>query len=197
MFDISNEISYDNRMINKCMPDKKKIDYVLEKNEFLDVKGQEVGNGNHYVKEQGEVVIDIIKRNLEKFSKNNINTEKKEKGFFEDDKNLYVISPFTTVINGLKKDIKKAFKNEVEINEWCNNCLGTVHKFQGKEANSVILLLGCDNNSKSSAKWATQQANILNVAATRAKKRFTIIGDLNLWGNLNFFKEAKNILDKE
>lgn len=34
MFDISNEISYDNRMINKCMPDKKKIDYVLEKMNF-------------------------------------------------------------------------------------------------------------------------------------------------------------------
>ena len=183
MFDISNEISYDNRMINKCMPDKKKIDYVLEKNEFLDVKGQEVGNGNHYVKEQGKVVIDIIKNS--------------EINVFKNNKNLYIISPFTTVINGLKKDIKEAFKNEVEINEWCNNCLGTVHKFQGKEANSVILLLGCDNNSKSSAKWAAQAANILNVAATRAKKRFAIIGDLDLWGNLNFFKEAKNILDKE
>ena len=196
MFDISNRISYDDRMINKCMPDKVKVDYVLEKNEFIDVKGQEVGNGDHYVKEQGEIVIDIIKRNLEKFSKNNINTEKKEKGFFEDDKNLYVISPFTTVINGLKKDIKEAFKNEVKINEWCNNCLGTVHKFQGKEANSVILLLGCDNNSKSSAQWAAQAANILNVAATRAKKRFAIIGDLELWGKLNFFKDAKEVLDK-
>lgn len=112
-------------------------------------------------------------------------------------KNLYIISPFTTVINGLKKDIKEAFKNEVEINEWYNNYLGTVHKFQGKEANSVILLLGWDNNSKSSAKWATQQANILNIATTRAKKYFVIIRDLDLWGNLNFFKEAKNILDKE
>ena len=35
------------------MPDKVKVDYVLEKNEFIDVKGQEAGNGNHYVKEQG------------------------------------------------------------------------------------------------------------------------------------------------
>lgn len=31
MFDISNRISYDDRMINKCMPDKVKVDYVLEK----------------------------------------------------------------------------------------------------------------------------------------------------------------------
>ena len=187
MFDISNRISYDNRMINKCMPDKKPIDYVLEKNEFIDVKGQETGNGNHYVKEQGEKIIEIIKDCIENRGIN----------VFENSKNLYVISPFTTVINGLKNDIKKAFKNESEeVNNWCNTCLGTVHKFQGKEANSVILLLGCDNNSKSSAQWAAQAANILNVAATRAKKRFAIIGDLELWGKLNFFKDSKEVLDE-
>ena len=186
MFDISNRISYDDRMINKCMPDKVKVDYVLEKNEFIDVKGQEKGNGDHYVKEQGEKIIELIKDCI----------ENREIKVFENSKHLYVISPFTTVINGLKKDIKEAFKNEVKINEWCNNCLGTVHKFQGKEANSVILLLGCDNNSKSSAQWAAQAANILNVAATRAKKRFSIIGDLELWGKLNFFKDAKEVLDK-
>lgn len=187
MFDISNRISYDNRMINKCMPDKKPIDYVLEKNEFIDVKGQETGNGNHYVKEQGEKIIEIIKDCIENRGIN----------VFENSKNLYVISPFTTVINGLKNDIKKAFKDESEeVNNWCNTCLGTVHKFQGKEANSVILLLGCDNNSKSSAQWAAQAANILNVAATRAKKRFAIIGDLDLWGKLNFFKDSKEVLDE-
>lgn len=188
MFDISNRISYDNRMINKCMPDKKPIDYVLEKNEFIDVKGQETGNGNHYVKEQGEKIIEIIKDCIENRGIN----------VFENSKNLYVISPFTTVINGLKNDIKKAFKDQDEkkVKDWCDNCLGTVHKFQGKEANSVILLLGCDNNSKSSAQWAAQAANILNVAATRAKKRFAIIGDLDLWGELNFFKDSKEVLDE-
>lgn len=188
MFDISNKISYDDRMINKCMPDKKPIDYVLEKNEFIDVKGQEKGNGDHYVKEQGEKIIKIIKDCI----------DNREIDIFENSKHLYVISPFTTVINGLKNDIKKAFKdgNKEAVNNWCNTCLGTVHKFQGKEANSVILLLGCDNNSKSSAQWAAQAANILNVAATRAKKRFSIIGDLELWGKLNFFKDAKEVLDK-
>lgn len=188
MFDISNRISYDDRMINKCMPDKVKVNYVLEKNEFIDIKGQEVGNGDHYVKKQGEKIIEIIKDCI----------ENREIDVFENSKHLYVISPFTTVINGLKNDIKKAFKdgNKEVVNNWCNTCLGTVHKFQGKEANSVILLLGCDNNSKSSAQWAAQAANILNVAATRAKKRFAIIGDLELWGKLNFFKDAKEVLDK-
>ena len=197
MFDISNRISYDNRMINKCMPDKVKVDYVLEKNEFIDVKGQEKGNGDHYVKEQGEEVIEIIKN----YIKNNFEDNKIK--FFENYKNLYVISPFTTVVNRIRNDINKAFKEECQseddkdkLKKWCENCLGTVHKFQGKEASSVILLLGCDKDSKSSAEWAAQAANILNVAATRAKKRFAIIGDLELWGKLNFFKDAKEVLDK-
>ena len=191
MFDISNRISYDNRMINKCMSDKKDKKYVLEKNEFIDVRGTEKGNKNHYVEEQGKKVIEIIKNSI----------KDRNIAIFDDKefKNLYVISPFTTVINGLKNDIKKAFKDQDEkkVEDWCDKCLGTVHKFQGKEANSVILLLGCDNNSKSSAQWAAQAANILNVAATRAKKRFAIIGDLELWGKLNFFKDAKEILNKD
>ena len=60
----------------------------------------------------------------------------------------------------------------------------------------MILLLGCDKKSENAAQWAAQAANILNVAATRAKKRFAIIGDLELWGKLNFFKDAKEVLDE-
>ena len=187
IFDFSNKFFYDNKIINESISENDKAGCVLEKDGFLDVKGQEIGNGNHYVKEQGEKVIEIIKDCI---VNRGINV-------FESSKNLYVISPFLNVIDGLRNDIKKAFKDKnIEVNNWCNHCLGTVHKFQGKEADSVILLLGCDNNSKSSAQWAAQEDNIFNVAATRAKKRFAIIGDLELWGKFNFFKDAKEFLDK-
>ena len=187
IFDFSNKFFYDNKIINESISENDKAGCVLEKDGFLDVKGQEIGNGNHYVKEQGEKVIEIIKDCI---LHRGINV-------FESSKNLYVISPFPSVIDGLKNDIKKAFKDKnIEVKNWCENCLGTVHKFQGKEANSVILLLGCDNNSKSSAQWAAQEDNIFNVAATRAKKRFAIIGDLELWGKLNFFKDLKEVFDE-
>ena len=197
MFDISNEISYAKRMINKCMLGKEQTDYVLEKNEFIDVKGQEIGEGNHYVKEQGKKIIEIINKYIDNnFKDNNIE-------FFENYKNLYVISPFTTVVNEIRNEINNSFKEECQgeddkdkLKKWCENCLGTVHKFQGKEANSVILLLGCDEKSENSAEWAAQTANILNVAATRAKKRFAIIGDLELWGKFKFFKVSKEIFDE-
>ena len=193
IFDFSNKFFYDNKIINESILENDKAGCVLEKDGFLDIKGQEIGNGNHYVKEQGKKVIEIIKDCI---VNRGINV-------FESSKNLYIISPFPSVINGIRNDINKAFIEECQskddkekLKNWCENCLGTVHKFQGKEADSVILLLGCDNNSKSSAQWAAQEDNIFNVAATRAKKRFAIIGDLELWGKLNFFKDAKEFLDK-
>lgn len=43
----------------------------------------------------------------------------------------------------------------------------------------MIFLLGCDKNATGAANWVNK--NIVNVAATRAKFRFYIIGDKNVW----------------
>ena len=68
------------------------------------------------------------------------------------------------------------------------NC-GTVHKFQGKEAEEVIFLLGCQPSSTGAIGWVN--SNILNVAVTRAKKRVYFIGDYEVWSrqNRNFSPE--------
>ena len=62
--------------------------------------------------------------------------------------------------------------------------IGTIHTFQGKEAPIVFMVLGADTNSKGAATWAVNEANMMNVAATRAKKEFYIIGDRNLYKSL-------------
>ena len=59
--------------------------------------------------------------------------------------------------------------------------IGTVHTFQGKEADEVILVLGCDSSSVNFAKWAADTPNLLNVAISRAKKEIIVIGDKNVW----------------
>lgn len=62
--------------------------------------------------------------------------------------------------------------------------MGTVHTFQGKEAKIVYLILGADEASRGAAGWAVSEPNIMNVAATRAKEEFYIIGDKALYNNL-------------
>ena len=59
--------------------------------------------------------------------------------------------------------------------------VGTVHTFQGKEAPIVFFVLGADRQSRGAAHWAVTEANIMNVAATRAKEEFYIIGDKKLY----------------
>lgn len=71
--------------------------------------------------------------------------------------------------------------------------VGTVHTFQGKEAKIVYLILGADEASKGAASWAVSEPNIMNVAATRAKEEFYIIGDKELYNNLGSKTANKTI----
>ena len=76
--------------------------------------------------------------------------------------------------------------------------VGTVHTFQGKEAKVVYLVLGADENSRGAAFWAVGTPNIMNVAATRAKEEFYIIGSQRLYSSLGskVVKETLKQLNK-
>lgn len=74
-----------------------------------------------------------------------------------------------------------------EVNEWLKSHIGTVHTFQGKQADGVIFCLGLDEKSKGAANWASQKPNLLNVAVTRAKYRFIAIGDKAIWEKQPYF----------
>lgn len=49
------------------------------------------------------------------------------------------------------------------------------------------MVLGCDEKSRGAANWAvgTDNPNIINVAATRAKEEFYIIGNRKLYNSIN------------
>lgn len=131
--------------------------------------------------EQGKKVLDIVINN---FYKNEGNPD------------LYIISPFTTVIDELKDMINQSKLNDLYkgVEQWCDKSCGTVHKFQGKEAKEVIFILGCDKRAVRAVKWV--KPNILNVAVTRAKYRLYIVGDVELWCQSEIFKTAYSLLDK-
>ena len=194
MYEISNDISYSNIMKQQTAqpdPEKQRL-FIAEKSQWFNVRGKEEGLKRHFVKEQGEKVIKMLEV---AFSKNS-------------SPDVFIISPFETVESGIKDYVKKyvsdckrygvhsyLVKHEASLNVWLSRNVGTVHKFQGREAAEVIFLLGCDTSkdSKPAIRWVN--SNIVNVAATRAKYRFYVIGDKDAWEKSKCVNRAKKILD--
>ena len=184
MYEISNMISYNNTMKQQTVKPtpEKETGFCLESSRWINVRGTENNSSakDHFVKTQGERAIELIKL---AFSKT---TELPS---------LYVISPFTTVKDGLIKAVKNLpeYKSDDRISEWIQTHIGTVHTFQGKEADEVIFLLGCDKNAIPAAKWVN--TNIVNVAVTRAKYRVYVIGDYAVWQHSPVMQKVKCIMD--
>lgn len=110
-----------------------------------------------------------------------------------------VISPFREVISEIQllliehKAFGKLFKQKFPatlLQHWVRQAIGTVHTFQGKQADVVFFVLGADKTTLGAIEWASRKPNLLNVAVTRAKSRFYIIGDYNLWKSWPYFEVA-------
>jgi hypothetical protein len=83
-----------------------------------------------------------------------------------------------------------------EREDWVKKRVGTVHTFQGKEAEAVILMLGAGRGARpGSRNWAGSRPNLLNVAATRAKRALYIVGNRQEWQGAGYFAEAAYRLD--
>ncbi|WP_251392767.1 DEAD/DEAH box helicase [Mediterraneibacter agrestimuris] len=160
MFTISNMISYDGFMVQGTKE--------YGKTGWFDVGGTA---NNKYVEEQGEFLLQKLREMIEKNSKI---LDKKEKDV------IYVITPFSNVAYQLSQKLRKIHFTRYDEHGKPTN-VGTVHTFQGKEAPIVFFVLGADQQSSGAARWAVTEANIMNVAATRAKEEFYIIGDRKLY----------------
>lgn len=184
MFDISNALSYNGIMKQQTkLPDsKKEATFCKENSGWINVCGseQDTAAKNHYVQTQGKKAWELVLKAFEKAC-----------GI----PSLFVITPFASVKEGFYNFIKKEreYKDNPLIQKWADNCIGTVHTFQGKEADQVIFLLGCDKNAISAVKWVN--TNIVNVAVTRAKFRLYVIGDYLVWKESELFCKVKSILD--
>ncbi|VXB57274.1 Superfamily I DNA and/or RNA helicase (fragment) [Flavobacterium sp. 9AF] len=185
MFEIANSIAYDNTMYNSTQNPKNVS--VKFQTKFIDCKGNV--EGRHFVPEQAEIIKDILLDEIKSI---------------EDFPDIFVITPFSEVSYKLNTFLFKYLINEIkkykeikteEIGDWLKSHIGTVHTFQGKQAEGVILCLGLDEKSKGAANWASQKPNLLNVAITRAKYRFIAIGDKDIWFNQPYFTQLK-VLEK-
>jgi superfamily I DNA and/or RNA helicase len=117
---------------------------------------------------------------------------------------LYIISPFKEIKNSLKQALAHATwvdwsgntrSAPPRLSRWLKERIGTVHTFQGKEEDVVFMVLGADAAHSGAAAWAASKPNLLNVALTRAKRRFYIVGDHTLWETLPYFRETASALE--
>lgn len=189
MYEISNEISYSGIMKQQTsLPKPEKVEkFICDRSQWINVKGKEKGNKNHFVDAQGQKVCELLEI---AFSKN-------------PEPSVYIISPFTSVVSGIKEYIDKYCQEcsgitKINIKYILDNNqkkIGTVHTFQGKEADEVIFLLGCDTSedAKGAIRWVNK--NIVNVAVTRAKYRLYVIGDEEAWKASTYIHKAKQIID--
>lgn len=175
MFEISNELSYNNIMKQKTVqPNAAKQErFIFPKSGWIAVKGREQGGKDHFVKEQANKVLEMLEIAADKGGVDNI----------------FIISPFKSVVYGMRGEVmnsnlrrRKEF-DESNIEKWLEKHIGTVHTFQGKEADEVIFLLGCDSGKQAEGAIRFVTGNIVNVAATRAKYRLYVIGDDAAWRN--------------
>lgn len=82
-----------------------------------------------------------------------------------------------------------------ERRRWTEKRVGTVDTFQGKEAEAVILMLGAGRGAKPGSRaWAGETPNLLNVAATRAKRALYVVGNRTEWLGAGAFTEAARTL---
>lgn len=178
MFTVSNELSYGGFMINKTMNPKEPIDPCKESCWITyDASNIESSTGkDRYIQIQGQIAFELIQKLRAR------NTRFKD---------IFIITPFTTVAYGFKKYMESISDDIVNWTDkdnksgWLKDNIGTVHTFQGKETKVVIYMLGCqsDGSANGAIKWVN--ANNVNVAFTRAKEYVYVIGDATKWAELN------------
>jgi hypothetical protein len=184
MFSVANNIAYDGLMIQATNNKKSPIEFTFPESKWVDVKGVTI-KGN-WIKEEGEAVISILSKIFE------------ESDYLP---SLYIISPFNNVAFNMKQLLRNnAHKlhnpNNENIYLWINKYIGTIHTFQGKQAEMVILLLGGDPKKTGAITWAASAPNILNVGITRAKNLIFVVGNHDLWSEKPYFQDLSIAINK-
>lgn len=174
MFSLSNEIAYSRLMISAKAKQRSEIRGVLGESRWIHVAGS---GEDKWCSQEGDEVVHLLRQLAEARASSD----------------LYVISPFVIVAEGLRRIIRQTgvLQNWVD-NEarWINERVGTVHTAQGREAEAVIIVLGAPNPSQTGARnWAGGRPNILNVAVTRAKEVVYVVGNRKLWREAGVFAE--------
>jgi hypothetical protein len=170
MFTISNRIAYAGQMVQVVGPRKLDIEAVLGKSTWIDVEGEA---DSKWCPAEGRAVIDLLTRLASA----------------KENPDVFVLSPFRTVTH----EMARFLENRPDLlrrlsrdrSQWLKDRVGTIHTFQGREADTVILLLGAPAESQKGAReWAAGTPNILNVAVSRARQNLYVVGSWKAWNSV-------------
>ncbi|MDH0611289.1 AAA domain-containing protein [Stutzerimonas stutzeri] len=186
MFSIANQIAYNGKMvfgvIRKTNDDNPSASF--ESSSWIDISSNEATD--HWIPAEGEALIELVERLMDSGIK---------------PESIFVISPFRSVVAGcrnvlrginseLYRRAKAAATDKNKPVKAGQIQVGTVHTVQGKEADTVVMVLGGNPERPGAKEWAAQKPNLLNVGLTRAKRRIFIIGNRAAWSKVRYFQET-------
>ena len=184
MFGVSNRIAYDGQMVHATGPrETSAVGAVLGPSKWLDIDGEA---DSKWCPAEGELVIALLK----KIAAADVI-----------DPDLFIISPFRIVAQEMRRRLERETpllsKLQVHAREWGNDRVGTIHTVQGREADTVILVLGAPKASQSGARgWAAGTPNIINVAISRAKQDLYVIGSHGAWSGVGHVRELGALIQR-
>jgi hypothetical protein len=183
MFKISNHVAYDGMMVYGTQSGASSIGKVLGESYWINVEGNAVGKWSEI---EGKLVLDLLRKLLDEGVK---------------DPDIFFITPFRIVAHKLRETIRNARSIADRLPGkpwgWTNERVGTIHTFQGKEADTVVIVLGAPLDASLGARrWAGHPPNLLNVAVTRAKRRLYVIGNREAWKSAGAFSHLAQLLQK-
>lgn len=182
MFQISNRIAYDGQMVFAAgAPRRTAIGEVLGESGWFDVDGDAA---DKWCAAEGQLVVRLL-------------SELARAGIREPD--VYIISPFRVVADEMRRLLatQDALLTTlgVDAEDWIRNRVGTIHTFQGKEAEAVIAVLGAPMASQQGARnWACSTPNILNVMVSRAKASLYVVGSRAAWAHVGHAQTLAELL---
>lgn len=182
MFGISNRIAYDGQMVQAVAHSGPgAIEQSIGGSVWLDIDGNATSK---WCAVEGEVVVRLL-------------SQLASSGLRQPD--VYIITPFRIVAQEMRRRLEsesRLFETfEVDAEEWIKNRVGTIHTFQGKEAEAVIAVLGAPMAAQQGARrWASSTPNILNVMVSRAKQNLYVVGSRAAWGSIGHCRTLASTL---
>jgi superfamily I DNA and/or RNA helicase len=182
MFDLANRIAYDGRMVFATTESASRIRDILGPSAWINV---DAPSADKWVEAEGQLVAAAVSKLCQ---------------MLPELPDLYIICPFRMPVRRLRTllvDTPGVLPglDKTERKNWVEKRVGTVHTFQGKEAEAVILMLGAGQGAKVGSRvWAGATPNLLNVAATRAKRVLYVVGNRAEWQGVGVFAEAARTL---